>query len=333
MPKLSRIISDDWYDFPHKKYSPPSVMGGVSLGQEIDESFCVKDFEMIIDVHSAMNVVGVCWRRELGAIGDCTHGFHPTSGPLKNKFCETCRRQGLRISASRLRVVTSSAPKGLLKNSHGHGVWASAKTTDGGRVDYRIVNNNRKVSGAGLNPVIIFRGEPPPTSQLVTHDGPWSPGWLADVPDEWVEDGNVWLAVTHATLTPISSMKKHVRKRRYAPDDAKCFKPIQMQKIDTDNSDCLWADGVVHLLVAPAHPDTSPNHHKPVIAHVFNEPMWGGWTSLPPSPPEKYCPSPVEVIVRVLSTPVLAVTRGWEMTMVLFVILHFVGATMYSLYV
>jgi hypothetical protein len=42
MPELIRVISDDWYDFPDPKYSPPSVMGGVSLGQEIDESFCVK---------------------------------------------------------------------------------------------------------------------------------------------------------------------------------------------------------------------------------------------------------------------------------------------------
>jgi len=169
----------------------------------------------------------VCWCQTLGGVGWCVPGFQPIPGPLKNKFCEECRSEGLRIPASRLRVLTSQAPKGILRNSKASSVWSSGATLDGYRFDFRLVNNNHKVAGAGSKPVIVFREEPPKPSQMKLPEGfdgaagsgafmdGWPDAWLTQCPNEWVVDGYVPMAVTHATLTPMSG-KKYNRKRQFS---------------------------------------------------------------------------------------------------------------------
>lgn len=166
----------------------------------------------MVDSHDSL-----CWSQALKAVDPCcTNYFAPATGPIKNKFCNHCRAHGLRIPASRLMVMKSWAPMKCMKNSHGLGLWTRAKVAGGGIIWYRIANNNRKVSGSGQFPVIIFREEPPQDFELVTRDGVTLAPELSPVPECWIIDGCVQLAVTHATLSPVLNMKVHVRQRRSA---------------------------------------------------------------------------------------------------------------------
>jgi hypothetical protein len=110
-------------------------------------------------------------------------------------------------------MVTNKASKGMLKNSHAKRIWSVMRTPTGREVEYRIVNNNKKVAGGGSRPVIIFRNEAPalPVSagcgaDLSAGDSActWLADWLAPVPKDWVHEGKVQMAVTHATLSPKS---------------------------------------------------------------------------------------------------------------------------------
>lgn len=120
-----------------------------------------------------------CWGHLLGS-ETCTPGFQPKSGPFKWHFCTSCIRQGIRIPATRVRML---AP-GSITNQHSHGFWGLLNNAE-----YRIINQTRKCIGPHI---IIFRdataAESSPFPQLSA--------------DTYFQDGLLHVMIAMGTLVP-----------------------------------------------------------------------------------------------------------------------------------
>jgi hypothetical protein len=114
----------------------------------------------------------------------CTKGFSIGKGHFKNKFCKVCR-ETIAVPASRVRALTQVLQQHYASNSLSAGFWKSAPDELGGG-EFRLINNTLACDGP---PLVVYRETPP--------ELPWG-----TLPDAWVSDGFIRMAVAKGTLVP-----------------------------------------------------------------------------------------------------------------------------------
>lgn len=116
------------------------------------------------------------WGRPASEQPPCEPGFRRGKGHMKNKFCVSCRRQGVDIPASHCRVLTPELEE-IFVNSTTGGFWTSTKPgkVDGlGQIEYRRVNQTKLCRGPQM---ALFRHFVPPLA------------W-ATLPSDWLSEGD-----------------------------------------------------------------------------------------------------------------------------------------------
>ena len=96
--------------------------------------------------------VPVCWGSILGGSSDC-EAVPSKMGAFREKFCAVCRKRGVLVPTTRVRVPVG--PMSELANQNTEGVWNSP-TTASPWPPYRVVNQTAESSGPKL---VILKDE------------------------------------------------------------------------------------------------------------------------------------------------------------------------------
>jgi len=154
-----------------------------------------EEYAAEVDADRSSDLPTLCWGGVLKGSSDmCTPGFTSGKAHFKNKFCKACR-EGIAVPATRVRALTPEMQQ-LYNNSLRAGFWKHASPAIGGG-EVRIANNTITCDGPWL---VVYRGLPPPQLPFCT------------MPEEWIEDGIVKLAVAKGTLVPSYEMTHTGRK-------------------------------------------------------------------------------------------------------------------------
>lgn len=178
---------------PAPHHSP--VQGTRSVVVDLQPPTVEEEYAAEVDADRSSDLPTLCWGGVLKGSSDmCTPGFTSGKAHFKNKFCKACR-EGIVVPATRVRALTPEMQQ-LYNNSLRAGFWKHASPAIGGG-EVRIANNTITCDGPWL---VVYRGLPPPHLPFCT------------MPEEWIDDGIVKLAVAKGTLVPAYEMTHTGRK-------------------------------------------------------------------------------------------------------------------------
>ena len=134
-----------------------------------------------------------CWGSELhGAPLPCDQSFTISGIHLKDKFCPSCRENGVLVPAHRIRAI-SDDHKDAFSNSPSGGLWNVTSALNG-LAEYRVINHTR---GCTKPLLLVFREVIPPSSEDV-NAGAWT-----TLPAAWLHHGtHIKLWPSKGTLVP-----------------------------------------------------------------------------------------------------------------------------------